>query len=62
MRRVSDRWCYGYLIVSSRELDASGAVGILSVWKDGGKVVDHGDRGEWRRVYDSPFCNGRPPA
>jgi hypothetical protein len=59
-KTTSARWQYGMVIVSSRELDAAGDVRIMSVWKDGEKITDHGKRGAWRRVEDSPFYNGRP--
>jgi hypothetical protein len=50
----SATWPYGAVVVTSRELDKPGALRVMSVWKDGEKIKDHGPRGEWRKVRESP--------
>jgi hypothetical protein len=51
----SATWPYGVVAVTSRELDKPNELRVMSIWKRGEKVADHGPRGEWRKVRVSPI-------
>ncbi len=57
---LSADWPYGKLILASRELDTPGVLRIRSVWERGERIADHGPRGLWRRVQDSPHWFSPP--
>ncbi len=54
-RSESATWPYGVVAVTSRELDTPNVLRVMSIWKCGEKVTDHGPRGEWRKVRVSPI-------
>jgi hypothetical protein len=54
-RKVSESYAYGQVVITRRELDRPGCVWVVSVWKSGKKVTDHGPEGLWRRVSESPI-------
>jgi hypothetical protein len=54
-QRVSVDFAYGVVVITRRELDRSGCVWVLSVWKSGKRVTDHGTEGLWRKVQTSPI-------
>jgi hypothetical protein len=51
----SATWPYGVVAVTSRVLEQANELRVMSVWKRGEKVADHGPRGEWRKVKVSPI-------
>ncbi|MCW2632328.1 MAG: hypothetical protein JWR88_1290 [Pseudonocardia sp.] len=53
-QRVSADYTYGVVVVTRRELDRAGCVWVVSVWKSGNRVTDHGTEGHWRKVQTSP--------
>jgi hypothetical protein len=51
---VSADYRYGVVVITRRELDRAGCVWVVSVWKSGNRVSDHGTEGHWRKVQTSP--------
>jgi hypothetical protein len=53
-QRVSTDYSYGVVVITRRELDRAGCVWVVSVWKLGKRVTDHGTAGLWRKAQTSP--------
>lgn len=54
-KRESGNWPYGQIVIASRQLDEPGELRVMSVWRHGERIQDHGSRGEWRKVKSSPI-------
>jgi len=54
-KAVSVEYTYGLVVITRRELDRAGSVWVVSVWRRGQKVTDHGSDGLWRKAKEMPI-------